>query len=267
MIGSMRSDLGAARTLLFVPGTRPDRFASATASGADLVIVDLEDAVPPELKADARAQVAAHLAGGGVAAVRINAIDTPWHREDLEAVAGRAVALVVPKAEPGAALRDLASGATPCLALVETAVGVLGAAEVALTPGVVRLAFGSLDLAAELAVDPADRPALEGARSMLVLASAAARLPGPVDGVYGDLTDAEGLRVDAAHGRRTGFAGKLCVHPRQVPVVAEAFGLSMDEVAWATRVLAAAVDGGVVVVDGQMVDKPVLDRARRVLDG
>lgn len=255
-----------ARTLLFVPGNRPERFDKAAAAGADLVVLDLEDAVAPAEKEQARAAVAAWLAEGHAAAVRVNGADTPWHDDDVAAVAGHAAALVLPKAEPGEALTRLGAGSIPVLALVETAAGVLDARAVAATPGVRRLAFGSFDLASELGVDPADQLALTSARSQLVFASAAAGIAGPVDGVRGAVDDEEGLREEAGIARRLGFTGKLCIHPRQVGPVADVLRPSEAELAWARSVLAAAegIDG-VAKVDGQMVDKPVVDRARRLL--
>jgi len=281
------SALTTARTLLFVPGDRPERFAKATAGGADLVVVDLEDAVPTGQKETARSAVSAWLTGAQPpatpVAIRVNGAGTPWHPADVAAVAeltgaGLLAGVVLPKAEPGEALTDL--GATcPTLALVETAVGVLDARAVAATPGVRRLAVGSLDLAAELGVDPLDQQALLGGRSALVYASAAAGLPGPVDGVRAAIDDEAGLREEAEAARRLGYAGKLCIHPRQVPVVRTAFAPTAGEVSWARRVLDAVDDpgatgatpdaatgtGAVVTVDGAMVDKPVLDRARRIL--
>ena len=259
----------AARTLLFVPGDRPDRFAKAAAAGADLVVVDLEDAVAAEAKETAREAVASWLADGHVAAVRINAAGTPWHAADLAAVAGRAAAVVLPKAEPGAALTAVGRAA-PTIALLETAAGILDARPVATTPGVCRLAVGTFDLAAELGIDPLDREALLASRSALVLASAAAGLAGPVDGVRARLDDEPGLREETAAARRLGFTGKLCIHPRQVATVHDVLRPTDEEVAWARRILDSVIEGaieggGAVKVDGAMVDKPVLDRARRIL--
>jgi citrate lyase subunit beta / citryl-CoA lyase len=257
-----------ARSLLFVPGDRPERFDKATASGADLVVIDLEDAVAPEAKEFARQQAAAHAAAGHRAAVRINAVGTPWHEGDVAALAGSGAAVVMlPKAIAGPGLGALGRTGASVIALVETAAGILDARAVASTPGVCRLAFGSFDLAAELGIDPLDEQALLAARTALVLGSAAAGLPAPVDGVRARIDDDAGLRAEAEAARRLGFTGKLCIHPRQVPIVRAAFAPTADQVAWARRVVSAA-DGGraVAAVDGSMVDKPVLDRARRVLD-
>ncbi len=149
--------------------------------------------------------------------------------------------------------------------LIETATGLLNAREICAAPGVVRPAFGSVDLAAQLGVDPGDRMALWHARSTLVLAAASAGVGSPLDGVTTDLTSAETLRGDAAHAASLGFGGKLCIHPQQVAPVLAAFTPSAEELAWAREVLAAST-GGVAVVRGRMVDKPVVDRARRLLE-
>ena len=261
--GSVRE----ARTLLFVPGHRPDRFAKAAAAGADLVILDLEDAVAAADKDRARDEVVAHLDGAGPAVVRVNGAGTPWYEADVAALRDRRCAVMVPKAEPGAALEDLMgrlAAGTPVVALVETASGVLGAAEVARIPGVTRLAFGSLDLAAQLDVDPADHAALTHARAAVVIACAAAGLPGPVDGVTPAVDDMEAVREDAEHGRRLGFTAKLCIHPRQLAAVRSVFTPSPARRAWARAVLALA-DGPVAVLDGQMVDAPVVARALSIL--
>lgn len=266
------SDLvSSARTLLFVPGNRAERFAKAFATPADLVILDLEDAVAPAEKQDAREAVVAWLdtlAGEDAArvAVRINAAGTPWHEADLSAVADRAGAVMLAKAEAGGALEAVGRAAV-VVALIETATGVLDARPIARTAGVARLAFGSFDLAAELGVDPVDADALRAARSALVLASASAGLAGPIDGVHAAIEDAEALAAETTAARRLGFAGKLCIHPRQVEVVDAVLRPSREDVAWAERVLGAVpadLAGGVVTVDGRMVDKPVIERARRI---
>lgn len=258
--------IAAARSLLFVPGDRPDRYAKAHASGADLVIVDLEDAVAPADKDAARAHVAAWLAAGHRPVVRINAPGTPWAEADLAVAAEHGCPVMVPKSQDPAALSELAArtaGRCPLIALIETARGVLRAHEVAGVQGVVRLAFGNVDLAADLGVAHDDHLALTHARSQVVLASAAAGLCPPLDGVTTAVRDADALDADVAHGRRLGFAGKLCVHPAQLAAVAAGFAPSESELAWARSVLAAG--DAVTTVDGRMVDKPVLDRARRLL--
>lgn len=260
----------SAATWLFVPGSRPDRFAKAAASGADEVICDLEDAVAPGEKEQARADVVAWLRGGGSAWVRLNAVGTRWHDDDVAALAECAGlrGLVVPKAESPSALAALAAevpGPDRLVALVESAIGVLRAADLAACPGVGRLAFGSIDFALDVDATE-DDDSLLLARSTLVLASRAGGRAAPLDGVTTALDDPEALAADARRARRLGFGGKLCVSPRQVPVVAAQFRPSDLEVDWARRVVAAADGGtGVVATAGEMVDRPVLERAQRIL--
>jgi citrate lyase subunit beta/citryl-CoA lyase len=248
----------AATTFLFVPGDRPGRFGKAAGSGADVVILDLEDAVAPADKDSARVEVRAWLRHTA-AMVRINAPGTPWFDADAAMVAALGVPVVVPKAETPGVL----AGFGAVVALVETARGVERAAELAAVPSVTRLAFGSVDLAAELGVAPEDREPFAYARSRLVIASAAAGLAPPVDGVTTDLRDDQRLEADVRYARRMGFGGKLCVHPRQVAPVRAGFAPTEAERDWARRVLTAGASAS--TVDGRMVDKPVLDRARRIL--
>lgn len=257
-----------ARSLLFVPGDRADRFAKAAASGADLVVCDLEDAVDPTAKDAARAAVAEWLASGGRAGVRLNAAHTEWYAADCASLSGLPglVAVMVPKAEDPASLAELASrlGGTPLIALIETALGLHRATELASAPGVARLAFGSIDFALDAGASEDDE-ALLFARSSLVVSSRVAGLSRPIDGVTVDLDDPAAAGRDAARAQRLGFGGKLCVHPRQVEPVNAAFSPSREEVEQARRVITAAGGGAAVRVDGRMVDAPVLERARRIL--
>ncbi|MER7559301.1 CoA ester lyase [Nocardioides sp. NPDC126508] len=260
-----------ARTWLFVPGDRPERFAKAAAAGPDVVVLDLEDAVAPAHKDAARGHVIGWIDRTEVtAAVRVNAAGTPWHDADIAALATLAAptTVVLPKADSpetiAVVLAALPTGST-VVALVETALGVICAIDLARSPGVVRLALGSYDLAAELGVDPDHAPALAPARGNLVLASAVGGLAGPIDGVTGDVRDHERLTTDVTAAAALGFAGKLCIHPGQVAPTAAALAPGPDEIAWAERVLAAATEDGVALVDGRMVDAPVVARARRIL--
>ena len=259
----------APRTLLFVPGSQPERFGKATATAADLVIVDLEDAVAEEHKATARDALAQWLAAGGSAAVRVNGTQSVYYQQDVTALTGlpglRAV--VVPMAEDPAALAALHQHLGPdveIVALIETALGVVRAFELASTSGVIRLAFGHLDFAADIDSSIEDEAMLM-ARSALVVASRAAGLAGPVAGVTTDLDDPAVCGADAVRARRLGFAGKLCIHPSQVDAVNAAFSPGEDEIAWAHRIIGCSTAGGAVRVDGHMVDAPVILKARSVL--
>ncbi|MGQ0846657.1 MAG: HpcH/HpaI aldolase/citrate lyase family protein [Sporichthyaceae bacterium] len=262
------ADLASITSLLFVPGHRPDRFAKAAGAGAGAIILDLEDAVAPEDKPEARKHVVEWLEGGnggsGVV-VRINPPGTPWYADDLKAVAGHVVML--PKAETAQQVADVAAatgaGVVP---LIETAAGVLNAHAILSVPGVVRAAFGSIDLSAQLGVDPNDHQAFLAARSHLVLASGAAGVGGPIDGVTVDVKDEARLTSDSRHGASLGFTAKMCIHPAQLEVVHTTFRPTEDEIVWAKRVVEAAGGGAVTTLDGKMVDKPVVDRARRMLE-
>lgn len=263
-------NLDCARSVLFVPGDRPDRFTKAAACGADLVVLDLEDAVAPDAKSTARDAVDRWLGTGRQAVVRINGTGTPWFDDDVAMAAAHQCAVMLPKtssAEHVSTVARLLPSRIPLIALIETALGVLAAGEICAANRIAAVAFGSIDLSAELGIRPDDRQALLHARSSVVLAAAAARRPAPWDGVTTAVHDDEAVRDDAAHAGQLGFGGKLCIHPRQVAIVNAEFQPSSAEQALAHRVLdAAAVGGGAAcVVDGCMVDKPVIDRAVRLL--
>lgn len=262
-----------ARSFLFVPGDRPERFDKAVASGADVVIIDLEDAVAPEAKSSARVAAVAWLAAGGRAAVRVNAADHPEHQADVAALAGISsdtpdsglLAVVLPKADdPALASAVATQTGVPVIALVESALGIVLAHELASATGVSRLAFGHLDYAVDLGSGNG-RGAVLLARSTLVIASRAAGLPGPIDGVTTALDDAEVLADDLRYARDLGLTGKLLIHPKQVEPTHAAHRPSEEEVAWAQRVIEAAAAGGAVRVDGDMVDAPVVARAEGII--
>lgn len=273
--------LALARTFLFVPADRPERHARALATGAGGVIVDLEDAVAPERKAAARAGLAASFAALPAGdrsrlMVRINASGTPWHGDDC-ALAGELLAsgliagVMLPKAERVADLLELAKVLGPeglLVPLIESAAGLAAVDGIAAAPQVLRLAFGNLDFQADLGLAcDADEAELVPVRLALLLASRRAGLPAPIDGVTPDWRNAPRLAADAARARRGGFGAKLCIHPDQVAPVHAALGPSAEELAWARRVTEAvgAAGGGVVSLDGRMVDAPVLRLAQRLL--
>ncbi|MFF0450270.1 HpcH/HpaI aldolase/citrate lyase family protein [Streptomyces sp. NPDC004609] len=256
----------AARSLLFVPAHRPDRFGKAVSSGADLVIIDLEDAVAADDKGRARDNASAWLAQGNQAIVRINAPGTPWSDDDLAMAAEHGCVIMVPKAEDRALFAAIAArteGRCAAIPLIETPLGVHRALDVCSAPGTLRAAFGNVDLAGRLGVDPSDHAALAYARSRLVCASAAAGIAPPVDGVTTAIAEAAALDGDIAHARSLGFTGKLCIHPAQTDATTAGFAPTADELRWARAIVRAGEQ--VTTVAGHMVDKPVLDRARRIL--
>ncbi|WP_235738285.1 HpcH/HpaI aldolase/citrate lyase family protein [Mycolicibacterium austroafricanum] len=261
-------DLARARSLLFVPGTRSERFGKAVHSGTDAVVLDLEDAVSLGDKEQARANVASWLSGGQCGVLRINARETPWHDDDVELAGRYRCPVMIPKVEGRedveAVRRRLPPG-TPLIVLLESARALVEAASICQAPGVIRAAFGSFDLAAELGIDPEVRGALRHARSVIVVASAAARISPPIDGVTGAVQDLALLRDDVEHAKDLGFAGKLCIHPDQVDVVNRHFSPSQAEFQWAENILEGIGSEGVAVVDGRMIDAPVLARARRII--
>lgn len=273
MLGGMKLT-DPARSALFVPATRTDRLAKALLSGADAVIVDLEDAVAPQDKDAARVALAAALRSPEVHAdtpvwVRVNAV-APWLQADLAlCAASQAVRVVmVPKAESQAQLQAAcqASGGKPLVALIETAQGFAQRDRLAAHPAVQRLAFGSIDFQVDLGIS-GEGDALLMFRSALVLSSRLAGRPAPLDGVTVEVNDSARVAEDARRARQLGFGGKLCIHPSQVAAVNEAFSPSPAEWDWAQRVVAAfeAAAGAAVAVDGKMVDKPVLLRAQALL--
>src|SRR3954447_22392670 len=262
--------LDGAHTYLFVPATDEHRVDKALASAAHAVVVDLEDAVAEDRKSEARDLIARRLRmprPRGAQLVRINGIDTPHARADLDAINGLALdGIVVPKAAPQP-LQTLAPSGPPVVALVETATGVRRAFELASRPRVTRLMFGNVDLAAQLGATPGpDARELLHARSALVLDSVAAGVPGPIDGPCTAIGDDVALRAETAAAKALGFTAKICIHPSQLATVHAVFAPTEEELDWARRVVAAA-DGsrGAVAVDGQMVDAPVVARARRLL--
>ena len=255
-------------TPLFVPGDRPERYGKAAASGADAIIIDLEDAVAPQNKALARVALASPgaLPEGIEVYVRINATGTPWHQEDLAAIAQLPVAgLMLAKAESVAEVSQASASAAgkPVIALLETALGLAMAREIAATDCVRRLAFGSIDYCADLGVAHQREPLLV-ARSEIVLASRLGGLLPPLDGVTAALDDEPLLEDEARYALTLGFGGKLCIHPRQIAPVRRGFAPTAAELVWAQRVMAAG-EQGAVAVDGMMVDAPVRARARQIL--
>jgi citrate lyase subunit beta / citryl-CoA lyase len=265
---SERGSVRVARTFLFVPGDRPERFDKARASGADALILDLEDAVAGESKARAREAVATWLAGQGQAIVRINAADTEWFEDDLRMIQTSADAgVMLAKAEPDSLTR--ASSALPgriVIALLETVAGYMSLRQLAGVPGVERIAFGSIDFAVDSGIaDEAD--AMTSIRTQIVLESRHAGLSAPIDGVSLELTDDRRILADALRSRQLGFGGKLCIHPRQIEPVGAAFRPTPEQLEWAHRVLAAfaASRGAATALDGKMIDKPVVERARRIV--
>lgn len=259
------------RSVLFVPGNRPDLAAKAPRSGPDLVVLDLEDAVPPAAKVDARTRV--HEAVGGLAgtvpvAVRVNPPGTPWFAGDVAALPGGLAALVVPKLDSVTTLDEVAGavGGLPVVAGLETVRGVVDAREVLRAPATTCY-FGAEDYVADLGGVRTEANA--EVASVRAGVAAAARLAGVValDMVTLRFGDEERFWREASEARALGYAGKLCIHPAQVTLANEAFRPSDEEVGWARRVLAAFEEAGGMTIgfEGLMVDEVVAARARAIL--
>lgn len=273
--GHDRSGLHAAGSAwLFCPGDRPDRFKKA-AMAADLMILDLEDAVTADAKRTARAAIvsASSTLDPNRTIVRVNPSDTPSGREDLLALAATPLStIMLPKAHTTAQL-DVLDGFS-VVPLCETATGVLAASQLASHPRSVALAWGGQDLALDLDASPlgADgslHPTAVWARMAVRFAAASARVPA-IDTVWVDLEDEEGLASEARSAADAGYHAKLVVHPRQVATVRAAFAPAASEVAMARRIVAAAQDAaargtGTIQVEGGMVDAPIVARAHRVI--
>lgn len=256
------------RSYLFAPGHNAKLLGRVFKAGADAVMLDLEDAVPPEAKESARRLVADVLAEHA-AWVRVNAARTAMCEADLAAVAGPAYGIRIPKVESADDVAWVAQRAPgkPLICAIESARGVLAAAEIAAAPGVRHLAMGGVDLARDLHAGSGNLQTLF-VRSQLVVASRAAGIQPPIDSVYAHLDDETGLREQAEFARSLGFFGKSAIHPRQLPVLHQVFTPTAEEITWAREVLAAfdAAGGAALQLpSGEFVDLPVADRAHRVL--
>lgn len=271
------------RSLLYTPADRPERYTKAWREGlADAVCADLEDAVAPAGKDKARQMLVQALRdtpkAKALRAVRVNPSGSPHHEADVaNALAAGCDLLVVPKCEDAEALARLAArvereatGPTRVVAILETARGIVNAREICEAGGIAAVCFGAEDLAADAGLRrTAENTEVLAARQWVALCAAAAGIVA-IDMITADLQDLARVEREAREARAWGYRGKMLVHPGQVAGVHAAFAPSADEVAWARKVL-AAVDaahvgsGGVVLVDGRMVDVPVIEQARRVV--
>ncbi|MDI5961706.1 HpcH/HpaI aldolase/citrate lyase family protein [Streptantibioticus silvisoli] len=268
-------------TWLYVPGDRPGVVTKALDAGSDVVLVDLEDAVPADRKSYARDAVrdlfAEPAAGGPAVHVRVNALDGPRWRDDVTAVAALpgVSGLRLPKVADPAAVRQVAAlaaevrGTLPpagLYPLLESALGMENAYAVATAhPRVAGIALGEADLGADLGVPP--DPGLDWCRSRLVVAARAAGLPAPAQSVYPDVRDLDGLARSCERGRALGLLGRTAIHPRQLGTIVRAYLPTEQEIERAAEVVAAAreVEGALALPDGRFVDAAVVEGARRVL--
>ncbi|MCX4909477.1 CoA ester lyase [Streptomyces sp. NBC_00878] len=260
-------------TWLYVPGDRPDVVAKALVAGADVVVVDLEDAVAPDRKEYARAATADLLSEPSPPPVpvhvRVNAPDSPESRADLRALAALPAlsGVRLPKVMSPAEVVRTAEGAPhlPLYALLESALAVEHAYTIATAhPALLGIGLGEADLRAELGV--ADK-GLDWARSRVVCAARAAGLPAPPQSVHPDVRDLAGLAASCAHGRSLGFLGRAAIHPRQLPVIERAYLPSAREIEAAEELVKAAgtETGALALPDGRFVDAAIVAGAHRTL--
>lgn len=265
-----------ATTLLFVPGDRPERFTKAFNSGADLIIIDLEDAVAPENKAvaldavvEALTSVHEDVSGGRLTAVvRIDGAHSSVQLaalRDVASIAGNGLlGVMIPKAETSAQISAAISALPKGLAfipLIESALGLVNSVSIASVPGVTRMGFGAVDFGVD--TDATHERVTDYARANIVIASRAAELVAPVDSPSLSIKDVDVVAAEALRAREFGFGGKLCIHPAQVEPVKASFLPSAEQVEWAREIV--GLEGGASQHNGVMIDKPVVDRAKRIL--
>ena len=281
----LRPNLRQARSLLFLPATADHLLAKATERGADALVVDLEDAIPPDRKADARPMARAaveNLARRGASVVlRVNSEPTLWQQDLQDMPLAHLAAVMLPKVETLAQLNNFAQALAghaaahgqsppPIAALLETPLGVLAAAEVAPHPALCALGFGAEDYAGALGVPPEPAALTWPAQQVLTCAHAYGLACWGLAGSIAVVDDVAGFEHTVRAGRAMGFTGSVCIHPKQVPIVNRGFSPTAQERAWAARVLAADEAArmaglGAVLLDGRMIDRPIVDRARRWL--
>lgn len=275
-MSSVEHTLALSSNFLFVPGTRPERFLKALDSGANAVILDLEDAVPEEDKEVARNAIRTAWPTftdeqKNRLVIRSNAPGSKFYSADLILAQELDITcILIPKSE---SLDEINGAAlvlpnTAIIPMIETALGLDHLRDIANSDQVIRLALGNLDLQADLGMScDADETELQTARFQIVLASRLANIAPPIDGVTASTEDIAQITHDAQRAKRMGFGAKLCIHPKQLAIVQAAFMPSKDELEWAQRVLEAdkASKGGAVKLDGRMIDRPVVLLAQRTL--
>lgn len=263
----MTPDLFSTRSILFLPASNARALARARESAADLVVLDLEDAVKPADKKAARAAAVDAVTSGWrmPVAIRINGVGTEWHSLDIDAVARSKCDLaILPRAASGHLAREVREAiGKPLLAMIETAAGVLAAADIAREVG--ALIAGTNDLRTDLRLPlDATREPISAALQIIILSARAHNIPA-FDGVFNQLSDLDGFIAECMHGRTLGFDGKSLIHPDQIGSCNEAFGPSEDEVESARR-LVDAFSGGAERFEDRMIERMHVEAARRVLE-
>ena len=251
---------------LFLPADRLERLPKAIDADPNVVVLDLEDAVTPASKAAARIAISSlALPRHPPIAVRVNAVGTPWHDDDMamvKALSWRPI-VMVPKSESSDQFKTFDS--LEVWALIETAHGIAQVRSIAAHKSVTRLVFGSADYCADLGCAH-ERDALIAARLEIILAGRLAEIEPSIDGVCFDLHNTEIIAAEARYAVSLGFGGKLCIHPRQIAALKSGFFPTSSEIEWASRIMLRSGDhSGAVAVDGEMVDTPVRIRAQRIM--
>ncbi|EJN39641.1 citrate lyase beta subunit [Pseudomonas sp. GM84] len=262
-----------ARSLLFVPGDRPEKFRKAMLSQADVVIIDWEASVIPERKAYAREATSAFLNSAFCSkrpvAIRVNPARGPELELDLAVASTLAISgLFLTMVETSADVTKVGNYAPAhweLVAMVETAVGVFNVSAISLTPRVSRLAFGNMDYQTDLRLGDVHE-AMIYPSSVITLASRCAGLPSPIAGVTADFSSPDRFIADASFERSMGFGAKLCIHPKQIAWCNRSFATTQADIQWAKTVIEATRDTYATQVDGVMIDRPVIERARRILE-
>jgi citrate lyase subunit beta/citryl-CoA lyase len=273
------------RSLLFLPATAEHLLAKATERGADALVIDLEDAIPPDRKAEARPMARAAVAQlaqrGATVLLRVNSEPGQWAQDLQDMPLAQLAAVMLPKVETLAQLDNFAQALRaravdsghpppPIAALLETPLGVLAAAQIAQHPALCALGFGAEDYAGALGVPPEPAALAWPAHQVLTCAHAYGLACWGLAGSIADVEDVGGFEHTVRAGRAMGFTGSVCIHPRQVPIVNQGFSPSAEEISWAERVVAAdeaasRAGRGAVLLDGRMIDRPIVHRARRWL--
>lgn len=272
----MTHTIAKATAVLFVPGDRPERFEKALNSGADSVIIDWEDAVAPEKKATARASTRDFLHRSPElldrVSIRVNPVGSAEFENDAKVLSEISqkyqlppLGVVLAKAEqPSDVTQVLAAvPSAVVVALIESAKGLVAAAEIGSAPSIARLAFGAIDFGLDTGMET-DDDVIAYPRSELSVASRVAGLPGPLDSPVVEIRNTQEVTDSAREAKRHGFTGKLCIHPSQVEPVKIAFRPTEAEILWARAV--AESSEGASQIDGKMVDRPLIERARRIIE-
>jgi citrate lyase beta subunit len=265
--------LETATTFLFVPGDRPDRFEKALRSNGDVVIIDWEASVIPSGKEAARLNTISFLkqADGRRVAVRLNPYSGHDFLDDAaalwafhERIAGAFLTMVSSADEVGTAAKALPPS-LPLVGMIETAKALIQVDDIAACRPLCRIAFGNMDFQTDLQLPTEENVGLIYPSSRLIIASRAAGLPGPIAGATENIADLDHFVASARFERNLGFLAKLCVHPSQLAPARQVFAPSEDEIAWAKRVLEATRDSHAIMIDGRMIDRPVIDRAHKII--